>query len=216
MHALQRSGSTRPRLRSLRRCGSPPLSAAFPPASMSQRCCRDSGWDVGRLTPSLDAGGAPDQLPLRATARPGQSAPGRDASRRISAGGAAWTGAGTTRSAVRTSRRAGLSRHQRSQSAIRLPVDMVRKVAPDGMPDNAAELPGSDRIEAFTGPRERTPGTAHAGRGTTGNLLPRVRRGTGKDARSTVCDSPRSGNGTPRLAVSRTTQVQGRSATTGT
>src|SRR3954467_10067839 len=84
------------------------------------------------------------QLPVPAIGRPGQPGPGRNDSRRDGAGAAsgAETRSGTTRSAVprrgADTLRARLSRHQRSQSAIRLPVEMAPNAPMDGVPNNVA------------------------------------------------------------------------------
>jgi hypothetical protein len=132
------------------------------------------------------SGEALPQVPVRATATPDQPGPGR----KTSGGPDAEPGFGTTRSARPcgcASRRGRLSRHQRSQSAIRLPVVIGREIPLDGMPDNAAQLLGSGR--RFRRPHRRVlPGTVVTGRERPKDL-PRARRKTGKDAGPTVGDA---------------------------
>ena len=82
------------------------------------------------------------QLPVRVTAISFQSGLGWKVPRRDGVGSAADTA--TRRSVVRpwgSSPRGRLSRHQRSQSASRLPVDIGRRSPLDGRPDKAVQLP---------------------------------------------------------------------------
>lgn len=126
---------------------------------------------------------------------PGQPGPGRKVPRRDGAGAAADAGAGTTRRTVpslrsscggttRAWRGGRLSRHHRSQSASRLPVEIARGAPLDGVPNNAAgSLHLDDGREILAAPDRRS-GMSATDRWTTGSL-PTARREPGQ-GRTTV------------------------------
>src|SRR4051794_18172202 len=135
------------------------------------------------------------QLPVAATGTPGQPGPGRKVPRRDGAGAAADAGAGTTRRTVpslrsscggttRAWRGGRLSRHHRSQSASRLPVEIARGAPLDGVPNNASgSLHLDDAREILAAPDRRS-GMSATDRWATGSL-PTAHREPGQ-GRTTV------------------------------